>query len=74
MPLGGWGDGEIEWVMQTGLHGARHLMQTAKNRGGRVLRVDARWYGGGKIGSVPAPVRARVLSGGRSTGADFQGW
>ena len=45
------------------------LEATDTNRGGRVLRLNARWYGGGKIGNVPGPVRVRVLrTGGRSTG------
>ena len=67
----GWGDGSIDGGKQLSeLHGCEVLEANGKNRGGRVLRMNARLYGGGKIGNVQVPVRAR---GGRSTGADFEG-
>jgi hypothetical protein len=40
--------------------GCAVLEANGKNRGGRVPLVNALWYGGGKIGGVPVPVRARV--------------
>jgi hypothetical protein len=36
--------------------GCAVLEANGKNRGGGVPRVNARWYGGGKIGGVPVPV------------------
>ena len=40
--------------------GCAVLEAAGKNRGGRVPLVNALWYGGGKIGGVLVPVRARV--------------